>query len=173
MNMLKRESLANIFLVLSAILLLLGQVLSEWEYSYQNKLEQNLISSIDIQLKVVDVRLTMNEGLLRYLAGNTPEINDIAEELSLMTNREITREQVIENYFTPYNELVNYFLQVDSLNYMKPYWEDKNWESLLISFEIEKDKMKSIRWIKKAIYFLVFVCLLCGLYNHRKALKNS
>src|SRR3989344_5730423 len=129
MSLEKLERFAQIALVLSAILMFLGQ--SALLYSQQKdlELERKIITGMSIEVKFQEVRAAMNEALLRYIIGVNPQIKEDLNSLSIQANRSFTVDRAINDYFDPETELVHYFIEVGNLNLIRPEWEEKSMES--------------------------------------------
>ncbi|MCX6821932.1 MAG: hypothetical protein NTW30_04100 [Candidatus Aenigmarchaeota archaeon] len=173
MGILKIGRRAEIFLTLAAISLLLSQVVSYQIDSSRNALEEKLISAIDTQVKVSDVRAAMNEHLLRYLVGINPKINETAKELSSEVNQEFSQQDVIKFYFNTTDEMNVYFMEVYALNSMRPQWENQSTEALLITFQIENQKMSLLEIGYVITIISAFIFLILGLYYNREVYKAS
>lgn len=173
MKLIHAERYSNLFLALSVLFLLFGQFSFYKVEAKHTQLIDNITSAMDTQIKVIDIRETMNEALIRYLISINPMINVTSEDLSDYTNGEITKEQIIKDYFTPKDNLITYFMQTAALNDARKRWEDKSWESLLISFQIERNSISS--WLINAIVFNSFgiLFLILGIYFNWKVIKLS
>lgn len=173
MNIQKKERIAEMFIAAAAILLLLSQIITYYTDSSQRKLDEKLISAMDTQIKVIDIREAMNEHLLGYLVAINPKINEISEQLSVQVNRSFSKEDVIKDYFTPITELNIYFLEVNALNSARPQWEEQSWEALMITFKIENEKISILQIINDLFISVAFMCLIFGFYFYRSAFKAS
>lgn len=173
MSLQKLERFAQIALILSAILMLLGQGVLLYSQQRDLELEREIITGMSIEVKFQEVRAAMNEALLRYIIGVNPQIKEDLDSLSLQTNRSFTVERAINDYFDPETELIHYFVEVDNLNSMRPEWEKKSMESLIAVFQSDADKLFWLRWFGNALNFLAFVSLILGLVSYFKAFKRS
>ena len=167
------EKLGSIFIIIASILILLSQVSSSIVNNYQNDINQRLVSAIDTQIKVTDVRLAMNEHLLRYIISINPTINKTAEKLSQQVNYSFTKEDVLRDYFTPSTQLTYYFLEVANLNDMRTHWETESFEALLLTFEIKKNKMFIWGIIETISNLSAFIFLILGILCYNKSFKKS
>ncbi len=173
MSLPKLERFAQIALVLSAILMLLGQGVLLYSQQKDFDLENKIVTGMSIEVKFQEVRAAMNEALLRYLIGVNPQVKEDLDSLSLQTNRSFTVERAINDYFDPETELVHYFIEVGNLNLMRPEWEEKSTESLIAVFQSDADKLFWLRWLGNALNFLAFASLILGLITYFKAFKRS
>jgi len=161
------------FLIFASISILINQFSSSKVNSYQTEIIQQLTSAIDIQVKVTDIRLAMNEHLLRYLVSINPEINKTAEHLSQQVNYTFTKEDVLRDYFMSDDELTFYFLEVAALNMARPFWENQTAEAMLLTFRIRHKELPSWVLIENISNICTLIFLVAGLICYREVFKKS
>ncbi|MBS3092524.1 hypothetical protein J4466_03850 [Candidatus Pacearchaeota archaeon] len=106
----ENKRLIEILVAISVLTLLLSNF-----YSYkEQKVSNDLIECVDVQIKVLDVRADLNEYLNRY---------SIYDDIILNQTNNVD-ESNLEWFFNKDLNTQRFFDEIDNLNLMRPYWEE-------------------------------------------------
>jgi len=164
----KYENIANLLLALSVLFLLIGQFCYFKVESTHQQLIDKMMVAIDTEVKVIDIRETMNEALLRYLIATDSSMISRIEKLNSSNLGERFESDKLREYFNSNNNLLNYLNQEISLNDIRPEWEDRTWESLISTMKLEKNKVSAWQIGGYLFNSIGFFFLIGGIFFHWK-----
>lgn len=169
MRAIEQERRAELWLIFSAIFLLLGQLIA----GYGNTLQEKILTGIGVETTVLDIRADLNEYLTSYLVSRDPSIKNSSQKLSDYHQLLFTQDAPINNYFNEDKHLTFYVGDLDNLNAVRPLWTETSLESTIAIFKTRGLTWKLLTWISSGLNLGALIFLILGLRLYRKAVNNT
>lgn len=169
MRAIEQERRAELWLIFSAIFLLLSQLIAGYGDSQQEK----ILTGIGVETTVLDIRADLNEYLTSYLVSRDSFIKNNSQNLSNYHSLKFTKDDPINSYFNENKHLTFYVGDLDNLNAVRPLWTETSLESTIAIIKLRSLTWKLLTWSSRILSLLALICLIMGLRLYRKAIDKT
>jgi len=148
-----RFTFGTIFMIISAIFLLLSQQNSYKLDDLQNNRSETLLTFLSVKLGVTEIKVSMNEYLLRYVSSDirrkyeNEDFNVTQAEVDPFSIN--TYNPNLTEWFNQKTNVQSYFTDVGSLNSQRPEWYKLEEQFLTILVKADEEIIEKITSAKK------------------------